>query len=411
MGRSGIILAAIALIIAGCLSAISMAVEDDKTVIGIDFGTSSCRVGFYKDGHVEIIPNDLGNRTTPSWVAFTEDSSSSESPLIGEAAKNQVALNAERTVFDVKRLIGRSFEEKEVQSVMKVAPYKIVKKDRKPCIRIEFKDGESKVFSPEEISAMILTKTKETAEAFIGKKITDAVVPVPSYFGDEQRQAILDACLIAGLNDVTIIDEHMAVAYAYGLHDEEEPVKNILVVDVGDGGTLDVSVLETEYGLLDYLAKNHLGGEDYNQRIMEHFIKLIKNKYGKDVSKDNRALVKLSIEAERTKRALSRRHEVCVELFEHVFQTVTFEELNNDLIMGLVKKAIEEAPRLEKHQIDDIIVVGGSSNVPKVQKLLRDYFDGKLEPKMIVNPAEAVAIGAAVAGHLVIKQRASHSMC
>ncbi|KAK9050544.1 hypothetical protein SSX86_030486 [Deinandra increscens subsp. villosa] len=309
-----------------------MAVEDDKTVIGIDFGTSSCRVGFYKDGHVEIIPNDLGNRTTPSWVAFTEDSSSSESPLIGEAAKNQVALNAERTVFDVKRLIGR-------------------------------------------------------------------------------RQAILDACLIAGLNDVTIIDEHMAVAYAYGLHDEEEPVKNILVVDVGDGGTLDVSVLETEYGLLDYLAKNHLGGEDYNQRIMEHFIKLIKNKYGKDVSKDNRALVKLSIEAERTKRALSRRHEVCVELFEHVFQKVTFEELNNDLIMGLVKKAIEEAPRLEKHQIDDIIVVGGSSNVPKVQKLLRDYFDGKLEPKMIVNPAEAVAIGAAVAGHLVIKQRASHFMC
>ncbi|KAK9054314.1 hypothetical protein SSX86_025392 [Deinandra increscens subsp. villosa] len=144
---------------------------------------------------------------------------------------------------------------------------------------------------------------------------------------------------------------------------------------------------------------------------MEHFIKLIKNKYGKDVSKDNRTLVKLCIEAERAKRALSRRHEVRVELFEHVFQTVTFEELNNDLIMGLVKKAIEEAPRLEKHQIDDIIVVGGSSNVPKVQKLLRDYFDGKLEPKMIVNPTEAVAIGASVAGHLVIKQGRSNIMC
>ncbi|KAL8262660.1 hypothetical protein R6Q59_024009 [Mikania micrantha] len=381
MGRTVILLAII--LIAGCLSAaIAMVTEEDNTlrnVIGIDLGTSSNRVGVYMNGHVEIIPSDEGNRTMPSWVAFTGSET-----LIGEAAKNQAAVNAQRTVFDVKRLIGREFEDKEVQRIMKLVPYKIVNKGGKPYIQVEIEDEETKAFSPEEISAIIVTKMKKTAEAFLGKKITDAVVPVPTYFNDKQRQATKDACLIAA----------MAVGYAYSLH-EVAGDKNILVVDLGDG-TFDVTIMEIGYGVFMYCAGTHLGGEDLNQRILEY---LIKNKHEKDVSVD---LVKLRIEAEHANRAFSSR-------VDDLSEPLIFEEVYSSLLMGLVNKAMEDAG-LEKHQIDDIILVGGSSNIPKVQLLLRDYFNGKVEPKKSVNPDEAVAIGAAVAGDLLMKPQHS-AMC
>ncbi|KAJ8506137.1 hypothetical protein OPV22_007023 [Ensete ventricosum] len=367
------------LLLTGCVVAFSIAREEATklgTVVGIDLGTTYSCVGVYRNGHVEIIANDQGNRITPSWVAFTDTTER----LIGEAAKNQAALNPERTIFDVKRLIGRRlapmldrFNDPEVQRDVKLLPYKIVGKDGKPYIQVKIKDGETKVFSPEEISAMILTKMKETAEAFLGKKIKDAVVTVPAYFNDAQRQATKDAGTIAGLNVVRIINEPTAAAIAYGL-DKKGGEKNILVFDLG-GGTFDVSILSIDNGVFEVLATNgdtHLGGEDFDQRIMEYFIKLIKKKHGKDISKDNRALGKLRRECERAKRAL---------------------KLNNDLFrktMGPVKKALEDAG-LEKHQ---------STRIPKVQQLLKDYFDGK-EPNKGVNPDEAVAYGAAIQGSIL----------
>ncbi|CAN6585828.1 unnamed protein product [Malus baccata var. baccata] len=385
----------LAIVTFGCLFAFSIAKEEATklgTVIGIDLGTTYSCVGVYKNGHVEIIANDQGNRITPSWVAFSDSER-----LIGEAAKNQAAVNPERTVFDVKRLIGRKFEDKEVQKDMKLVPYKIVNRDGKPYIQVRIKDGETKVFSPEEVSAMILTKMKETAEAFLGKKIKDAVVTVPAYFNDAQRQATKDAGVIAGLNVARIINEPTAAAIAYGL-DKKGGEKNILVFDLG-GGTFDVSILTIDNGVFEVLSTNgdtHLGGEDFDQRIMEYFIKLIKKKHGKDISKDNRALGKLRREAERAKRALSSQHQVRVEIES------LFDGLNNDLFrktMGPVKKAMDDAG-LEKRQIDEIVLVGGSTRIPKVQQLLKDYFDGK-EPNKGVNPDEAVAYGAAVQGSIL----------
>ncbi|BBN01130.1 endoplasmic reticulum chaperone BiP [Marchantia polymorpha subsp. ruderalis] len=376
------------------------------TVIGIDLGTTYSCVGVYKNGHVEIIANDQGNRITPSWVAFTDSER-----LIGEAAKNQAAANAERTIFDVKRLIGRKFTDKEVQRDMKLVPYKIVNKDGKPYISVAIKDGETKVFSPEEVSAMILTKMKETAEAFLGKKVKDAVVTVPAYFNDAQRQATKDAGVIAGLNVARIINEPTAAAIAYGL-DKKGGEQNILVFDLG-GGTFDVSILTIDDGVFEVLATNgdtHLGGEDFDQRIMEYFIKLIKKKYNKDIGKDNRALGKLRREAERAKRALSNQHQVRVEIeslfdgvdFSEPLTRARFEELNNDLFrktMGPVKKAMDDAG-LQKSQIQEIVLVGGSTRIPKVQQLLKEFFDGK-EPSKGVNPDEAVAFGAAVQGGIL----------
>ncbi|XP_022004282.1 luminal-binding protein 5 [Helianthus annuus] len=405
MGRSGIVLA---IVLIGCVFATSVAKKRSnklETVIGIDLGTRYSCVGVYKNDHVEIIANDQGNRITPSWVAFTDSER-----LIGEAAKNQAAVNAERTVFDVKRLIGRKFEYEEVQRYMKLVPYKIVNQDGKPYIQVKIKDGETKVFSPEEISAMILTKMKETAEAFLGKKVKDAVVIVPTYFNDAQKQATKDAAAIAGLNVARISSEPMAAAIAYDLDKGGE--RNILVFDLG-GGSFDVSIMTVDNGFFEVIATNedaHLGGEDFDQKIMEYFIKLIKNKHGKDISKDNKALEKLRREAERAKRALSSQDQVHVQI-ESLFDNVDFsepltraqfEELNNDLFektMGHVKKAMEDAG-LEKHQIDEIVLVGEGTRIPKVQQLLKDYFDGK-EPNKGVNPDEAVAFGAAVQGGIL----------
>ncbi|CAA3006823.1 luminal-binding 5 [Olea europaea subsp. europaea] len=390
-----------------CLPAISIAKEEATklgTVIGIDLGTTHSRVGVSKNGHVEIVAN--GNRITPSWVAFTDTER-----LIGEAAKNQAAVNPERIIFDVKRLIGRKFEDKEVQKDMKLVPYKIVNKDGKPYIQVKIRDGETKIFSPKEISAMILGKMKETAEAFLGKIIKDAVVTVPAYFNYEQRQATNDAGVIAGLNVARIINEPTAAAIAYNL-DKKGGEKNILVFDLG-GGTFDVSILTIDNGVFEVLATNgdtHLGGEDFDHRIMEYFINLIKKKHGEDISKDNIALGKLRRECERAKRALSSQHQVRVEIesffdgidFSEPLTRSRFEELNNDLFrktMGPVKKALEDAD-LEKNQIDEIVLVGGSTRIPKVQQLLKDYFDRK-EPNRGVNPDEAVAYGAAIQGSLL----------
>ncbi|WIA23789.1 hypothetical protein OEZ85_013470 [Tetradesmus obliquus] len=375
------------------------------TVIGIDLGTTYSCVGVYKNGRVEIIANDQGNRITPSYVAFTDSER-----LIGDAAKNQATVNPERTIYDVKRLIGRKYEDKEVQRDKKLVSYDIVDKATKPYIKVKV-NGEDKVFSPEEISAMILTKMKDTAEAYLGKTVKHAVVTVPAYFNDAQRQATKDAGTISGLNVVRIINEPTAAAIAYGL-DKKGGEKNILVFDLG-GGTFDVSILTIDNGVFEVISTNgdtHLGGEDFDQRVMEYFMKLIKKKYKVDISKDSRAKQKLRREAERAKRALSSQHQVRVEIeslaegvdLSEPLTRARFEELNNDLFkktLGPVRKAMEDA-NMKKSEIDEIVLVGGSTRIPKVQQLLKEYFEGK-EPNKGINPDEAVAYGAAVQGGIL----------
>ncbi|CAK0784735.1 Luminal-binding protein 3 [Coccomyxa viridis] len=379
--------------------------ESLGTVIGIDLGTTYSCVGVYKNGRVEIIANDQGNRITPSYVAFTDSER-----LIGDAAKNQATTNPERTVYDVKRLIGRNFKDKEVQRDAKMVSYKVVDKSAKPYVEVDVA-GEKKTFSPEEISAMILTKMKDTAEAFLGQTIKNAVVTVPAYFNDAQRQATKDAGVIAGLNVARIINEPTAAAIAYGL-DKKGAEQNILVFDLG-GGTFDVSVLTIDNGVFEVISTSgdtHLGGEDFDHRVMDYFIKLIKKKHKTDISKDSRALQKLRREAERAKRALSSQHQVRVEIeslaegvdLSEPLTRARFEELNSDLFkktLGPVRKAMEDAD-LKKEEINEIVLVGGSTRIPKVQQMIKDYFNGK-EPNKGVNPDEAVAYGAAVQGGIL----------
>jgi heat shock protein 5 len=371
-------------------------------IIGIDLGTTYSCVGIFKNGKVEIIANDQGNRITPSWVAFTETER-----LIGEAAKNQAAMNPENTVFDVKRIIGRRWEDTEVQRDVKIFPYKLIEKEGKPFIEVSFK-GDTKVYSPEEISAMVLVKMKEIAEAYLGKKVINAVVTVPAYFNDAQRQATKDAGTIAGLNVLRIINEPTAAAIAYGL-DEKGGEKNIMVYDLG-GGTFDVSVLTIDNGVFEVIATNgdtHLGGEDFDNRVMNHFLQLWKKKSGLDASKDKRSVGKLKREVERAKRTLSTAQQAKIEIesfhdgqdFSEVLTRARFEEINIDLFkktLGPVKNVLDDA-KLKKTDIDEIVLVGGSTRIPKVQQLLRDFFNGK-EPNRGINPDEAVAYGAAVQG-------------
>jgi len=378
---------------------------DVDTVIGIDLGTTYSCVGVYKDGRVQIIANDQGNRITPSYVAFSDGER-----LIGDAAKNQASLNPTNTVFDVKRLIGREFTDKTVQRDKKLLPFNLVNKNTKPYIEVEVGD-KKKAFSPEEISAMILTKMKETAEAFLDKEIKNAVVTVPAYFNDAQRQATKDAGTIAGLNVLRIINEPTAAAIAYGL-DKKAKERNILVYDLG-GGTFDVSILTIDEGVFEVLATNgdtHLGGEDFDQRVMDYFLKLIKKKHDVNLKGNKRALAKLRREIEKAKRALSTVHQTQIEIeslidgedFSESLTRARFEDLCNDLFRKTLKpvqKVLEDAG-MRKNEIDDIVLVGGSTRIPKVQQLIKDFFNGK-EPNRGINPDEAVAYGAAVQGGIL----------
>ncbi|KAA0195357.1 Heat shock protein 70 kDa [Fasciolopsis buskii] len=369
--------------------------------IGIDLGTTYSCVGVFQHGKVEIIANDQGNRTTPSYVAFTDTER-----LIGDAAKNQVAMNPNNTVFDAKRLIGRRFSDPSVTADRKHWSFEVISENDKPKIRVEYK-GEIKTFSAEEISSMILMKMKEVAEGYLGRKVTDAVITVPAYFNDSQRQATKDAGAISGLNVLRIINEPTAAAIAYGLDKKVGGERNVLIFDLG-GGTFDVSILTIEDGVFEVKSTagdTHLGGEDFDNRMVSHFIQEFKRKHKKDISDNKRAVRRLRTACERAKRTLSSSAQANIEidsLYEGVdfYTSITrarFEELNADLFRSTldpVERSLRDA-KMDKNQIHEIVLVGGSTRIPKVQKLLQDFFNGK-ELNKSINPDEAVAYGAAV---------------
>ena len=379
----------------------------ENKAVGIDLGTTYSCVGVWQNDRVEIIPNDQGNRTTPSYVAFTDTER-----LIGDAAKNQVALNPTHTVFDAKRMIGRRFSDPEVQADMKHWPFKVIDKGGKPYVQVEYK-GEVKTFSPEEISSMVLTKMKDTAEAYLGGKLTNAVITVPAYFNDSQRQATKDAGQIAALNVLRIINEPTAAAIAYGLDKKLGREQNILIYDLG-GGTFDVSLLTIEEGIFEVKATagdTHLGGEDFDNRLVNHFVQECKRKYKKDLATNVRALRRLRTACERAKRALSSAAQATVEidsLIEGIdfYTSITrarFEELCQDLFrstMEPVEKVLRDA-KIDKSKVHEIVLVGGSTRIPKIQKLVTDFFNGK-EPNKSINPDEAVAYGAAVQAAILV---------
>lgn len=373
----------------------------DGPGIGIDLGTTYSCVGVWQNDAVEIIANDQGNRTTPSYVAFTETER-----LVGDAAKSQAAMNPENTVFDAKRLIGRKFSDPVTQADMKHWPFKVIcGPNDKPLIEVMYK-GEKKQFAAEEISSMVLIKMKETAEAYLGKEVKNAVITVPAYFNDSQRQATKDAGTISGLNVLRIINEPTAAAIAYGL-DKKEGERNILIFDLG-GGTFDVSLLTIEEGIFEVKATagdTHLGGEDFDNRLVDYFMEEFKKKHKKDMSKNERAKRRLRTACERAKRTLSSSQQAFIEidgLFEGVDFTSSitrarFEDLCMDYFKSTlepVEKVLRDA-KMSKGQIHEVVLVGGSTRIPKVQQLLSDFFNGKQLNKSI-NPDEAVAFGATV---------------
>jgi len=369
--------------------------------IGIDLGTTYSCVGWWKDNRCEIIANDQGNRTTPSYVAFTD-----KERLIGDAAKNQSSANPENTIFDAKRLIGRKFDDPAAQADIKTFPFKVVSDDNnKPVIQANYQE-ELKNFQPEEISSMVLTKMKETAEAYIGETVTEAVVTVPAYFNDSQRQATKDAGQIAGLNVLRIINEPTAAAIAYGL-DKKPEEKMVLIFDLG-GGTFDVSLLSIDDGIFEVKATagdTHLGGEDFDNIIMKYFIEEFKRKHKGDITENKRSLRRLKTACERAKRSLSSSSTASVEL-ESLYDGIDFftsitRARFESLCMNLFQKCITPVSKVlqdagvSKNGVHDIVLVGGSTRIPKIQELLSSFFNGK-ELNKGINPDEAVAYGAAV---------------
>ncbi|KAJ0580762.1 putative Heat shock protein 70 family [Helianthus annuus] len=371
-----------------------MAGKGEGPAIGIDLGTTYSCVGVWQHDRVEIIANDQGNRTTPSYVAFTDSER-----LIGDAAKNQVAMNPTNTVFDAKRLIGRRFSDASVQSDIKLWPFKVISGPaEKPMISVNYK-GEEKTFAAEEISSMVLIKMKEIAEAFLGTTVKNAVVTVPAYFNDSQRQATKDSGVISGLNVLRIINEPTAAAIAYGLDKKATSVgeKNVLIFDLG-GGTFDVSLLTIEEGIFEVKATagdTHLGGEDFDNRMVNHFVQEFKRKHKKDITGNPRALRRLRTSCERAKRTLSSTAQTTIEidsLYEGVdfYSTITrarFEELNMDLFrkcMEPVEKCLRDA-KMDKSSIHDVVLVGGSTRIPKVQQLLQDFFNEKVQDLLLLD--------------------------
>jgi len=370
--------------------------------IGIDLGTTYSCVGVFQHGKVEIIANDQGNRTTPSYVAFTD-----AERLIGDAAKNQVAMNPSNTVFDAKRLIGRKYEDPVVQKDKTHWPFEVIQETGKPKIKVMYKN-EKKTFLPEEISSMVLTKMKDTAESYLGNKVTDVVITVPAYFNDSQRQATKDAGVIAGLNVLRIINEPTAAAIAYGLDKKVSQERNVLIFDLG-GGTFDVSILTIEDGIFEVKSTagdTHLGGEDFDNRMVDWFVKEFKKKNGgKDLTTNKRSLRRLRTACERAKRTLSASKQASIEIDSlmdgiDLYTSITrakFEDLCDDLFRSTMKpvaKAVTDAG-ISKAQIHEVVLVGGSTRIPKIQQLLQDDFGGR-ELNKSINPDEAVAYGAAV---------------
>ena len=376
--------------------------------VGIDLGTTFSCVGWWKDNRCEIIANDQGNRTTPSYVSFNSDER-----IIGDGAKNQASVNPENTVFDAKRLIGRDFNDPTLQSDLKNFPFKVSEKNMKPVINVTYKN-EEKTYHPEEISSMVLTKMKEIAESYIGEDVTDAVITVPAYFNDSQRQATKDAGTIAGLNVLRIINEPTAAAIAYGLDNHKEGEKNVLIFDLG-GGTFDVSLLNIEDGIFEVKATagdTHLGGEDFDNILVKHFTSEFKRKYQQDITQNKRSLRRLRTACEKAKRTLSSSTTASIEidsLYEGIdfFTSITrakFEMLCMSLFqkcMDPVQKVLKDSG-VSKSSIDDIVLVGGSTRVPKIQELLTKFFNGK-ELSKSINPDEAVAYGASVQAAILSK--------
>jgi heat shock 70kDa protein 1/2/6/8 len=369
--------------------------------VGIDLGTTYSCVGVWQNDRVEIISNDQGNRTTPSYVAFTETER-----LIGDAARSQAAMNASNTVFDAKRLIGRKFTHAGLQADLKHFPFTVKSGvGGAPVIEVQYK-GKTKQFKAEEISSMVLSKMKEIAEAYLGKEVKNAVVTVPAYFNNSQRQATKDAGAIAGLNVLRIINEPTAAAIAYGL-DQKGEEKNVLIFDLG-GGTFDVSLLTIEEGIFEVIATagdTHLGGEDFDNRMVEFFMQDFKRRHRKDISDNQRALRRLRTACERAKRTLSSSTQAHIEidsLYDGIdFNSTITRARFEDLCMDYFKKCIDPVEKvlrdskIAKSDVHEIVLVGGSTRIPKVQQMLSELFNGK-ETNKSINPDEAVAYGATV---------------
>lgn len=383
-----------------------------SVAIGIDLGTTYSCVAVFRQGRVEIIANEQGNRTTPSYVAFTE-----HERLIGEAARNQAALNPTNTVFDAKRLIGRHFHDPALQNDMKQWPFKVVNEGNEPRIQVRFR-GQTKTLHPEEVSAMVLFKMRESAEAFLGGPVSKAVITVPAYFNDSQRQATKDAGAIAGLHVLRIINEPTAAAIAYGLDKTDQKERNVMIFDLG-GGTFDVSILNICKGIFEVKATagdTHLGGEDFDSRMVSYLASEFNRKHKKKIENDKKAMRRLRTACEKGKRTLSSCTQASIEidsLHEGIdfYTTITrarFEELNADLFRATVEplqRCLTDA-KMAKTDIQDVVMVGGSTRIPKIQRLLQDFFNGK-EPNKSINPDEAVAYGAAVQAAILTDSKAA----